>query len=75
MFKYVNNRLPSSFNNIWTLNNTSQEERELRNANSFIIPVHHFESLKKMPFFDLPKLGIILAKVKILVVSALSNFI
>jgi hypothetical protein len=54
MFKNVNNRLPSSFNNIWTLNNTHQGERELRNTNSLIIPFHHFESLKKMPIFDLP---------------------
>ena len=56
MFKYVNNMLPDSFNEMWKSNHHLNENRPLRNANDLNIPAHSYETVKKLPLFSLPKL-------------------
>jgi hypothetical protein len=45
---------PKSFENIWLKNNDRNAERELRNANDFLLTQPRTETFKKSTFYSLP---------------------
>jgi hypothetical protein len=56
MHKYKHNRLPFSFNEIWTTNRARNPDVILRNADNFYVPAHNFATIKKHPYFYFPKI-------------------
>lgn len=54
MHSIVYNYNLGSFNNIWLTNNQRGIDRELRNANDFILPQVNRESFRKSPLYSLP---------------------
>jgi hypothetical protein len=45
---------PKSFENIWLKNNDRNADRELRNANDFLLTQPRTETFKKSTFYSLP---------------------
>ena len=56
MHKFKHNRLPFSFNEIWTTNRARNPDVILRNADNFYVPAHNFATIKKHPYFYFPKI-------------------
>ena len=56
MHNFYNNKLPFSFAEMWTTNRDRNPNMQLRNADDFVIPAHRFETLKRMPLFNFPRL-------------------
>ena len=56
MHNFHFNNLPFSFQEMWITNRTRNQAIILRNADDLFITPHHFESLKRLPLFTLPKL-------------------
>ena len=56
MYKFINNRLPTSFNNMWMLNRNRELNHNLRNANDLVVPFIHLKRLENLPFISYAKL-------------------
>jgi len=56
MYEYRLNRLPSSFNNSWSLNRDTDPQYMLRNGEDFAIPRLKYQYLKSHPLFYFPNL-------------------
>ena len=54
MHQYVNNLLPSSFNNLWKKNVQNVGQMRLRNADDFAIPRNRIETTKRFPLTNMP---------------------
>jgi hypothetical protein len=48
------NYAPRSFDGVWELNNTRQQQHDLRNGNDYILPHPRIEFFKKIPLYSLP---------------------
>jgi hypothetical protein len=56
MHSFAHNLLPISFYQMWISNIERYPERALRNADNLYIPAHNFETLKRLPRFNFPKI-------------------
>jgi hypothetical protein len=57
--RYLNNLLPRSFANMWTLNferNIGPNEMRLRNYQNILIPVSRVAYISRLPYYYLPKI-------------------
>ena len=54
MYEYTLNRLPSSFNNSWSLIRDTDPQYMLRNGEDFAIPRLKYQYLKSHPLFYFP---------------------
>jgi len=56
MHNFAHGRLPLSFADMWTTNRARNPNLELRNAEDLYVPAHKFASLKRLPYFQFPKI-------------------
>jgi hypothetical protein len=55
MHKFKHNHLPFSFNEAW-ITNGARNPDTLRNADDFHVPAHNLANIKRLPFFNFPKI-------------------
>jgi signal recognition particle subunit SEC65 len=56
MHKYTHGKLPLSFNEMWITNRQRNPNIELRNADNYYVPPHHYATTKRFPFFSFPRI-------------------
>ncbi len=56
MHSFAHGRLPFSFSEMWVTNRARNPELILRNADNYYVPAHKLASVKRFPYFSLPKL-------------------
>jgi hypothetical protein len=56
MHSYAHGRLPFSFSEMWVTNRARNPELILRNADNYYVPAHKLASVKRFPYFSLPKI-------------------
>jgi hypothetical protein len=56
MHSYNFNYLPFSFAETWIKNRDRNQERNLRNADDLYIPPHKLATLKRLPYFNFPRI-------------------
>jgi hypothetical protein len=56
MHSYAHGRLPFSFSEMWVTNRARNPELVLRNADNYYVPAHKLASVKRFPYFSLPKI-------------------
>jgi len=56
MHNFHHNRLPISFAQMWNTNRNRNPLIQLRNADDYFIPAHRFETLKRLPLFNFPRI-------------------
>jgi hypothetical protein len=56
MHSFAHGRLPFSFSEMWVTNRARNPELVLRNADNYYVPAHKLASVKRFPYFSLPKI-------------------
>ena len=56
MHNFSQNNIPPSFYNMWIKNRDRNPNLALRNADDIYIQPHRYESLKRMPLFNFPRI-------------------